>query len=62
VKSGTFPRRLRPLSDRDGMPPLPAADICLHRATNLSAAASLLADQLVAAIRNPGTAAVMVAR
>ena len=32
VKAGTFPARLRPLSERDGMPPLPAADICLHRA------------------------------
>ena len=28
------------------MPPLPAADICLHRAANLSRAAALLADHL----------------
>jgi DNA-binding transcriptional LysR family regulator len=46
VKAGTFPSKLRPLSDRDGMPPLPAADICLHRAANLSRAGALLADHL----------------
>jgi DNA-binding transcriptional LysR family regulator len=46
-KSGTFPSRLRALSDQDGMPPLPAADIRLHRAAGLSQAASLLADHLV---------------
>ncbi len=51
VKAGTFPPKLRPLSDRDGMPPLPLADICLHRAANLSAAAKLLADHLRTAIR-----------
>jgi DNA-binding transcriptional LysR family regulator len=50
VKAGTFPSRLRPLSDHDGMPRLPAADICLHRASNLSRAASLLADHLASAI------------
>ncbi|WP_448954895.1 LysR family transcriptional regulator [Labrys neptuniae] len=46
VKAGTFPSKLRALSDRDGMPRLPAADICLHRATTLSHASSLLADHL----------------
>jgi len=46
VKAGTFPKRLRRLSVHDGMPPLPAADICLHRAANLSRAATLLADHL----------------
>jgi DNA-binding transcriptional LysR family regulator len=46
VKSGTFPSKLRPLSDRDGMPQLPAADIRLHCARNLSAAGRLLADHL----------------
>jgi DNA-binding transcriptional LysR family regulator len=46
VKAGTFPSKLRPLSDRDGMPRLPAADICLHRAANLSRAGALLADHL----------------
>jgi DNA-binding transcriptional LysR family regulator len=50
VKSGTFPPRLRRLSERDGMPPLPAADICLHRAANLSHAGVLLADHLHMAI------------
>jgi DNA-binding transcriptional LysR family regulator len=46
VKRGTFPSRLRPLTERDGMPLLPAADICLHRAANLSRAGALLADHL----------------
>jgi DNA-binding transcriptional LysR family regulator len=53
VKSGTFPSKLRALSERDGMPKLPAADIRLHRASNLSRAASLLADHLVSAISQP---------
>jgi DNA-binding transcriptional LysR family regulator len=53
VKSGTFPSTLRALSARDGMPKLPAADIRLHRASNLSHAASLLADHLVSAISQP---------
>jgi hypothetical protein len=53
VKSGTFPSKLRALSGRDGMPKLPAADIRLHRASNLSRAASLLADHLVSAISQP---------
>jgi DNA-binding transcriptional LysR family regulator len=46
VKAGTFPSRLRSLSDQDGLPRLPAADICLHRAINLSPAGALLADHL----------------
>jgi DNA-binding transcriptional LysR family regulator len=50
VKAGTFPPRLRALSQHDGMPPLPAADIRLHRASQLSRAASLLADHLAASI------------
>jgi DNA-binding transcriptional LysR family regulator len=53
VKSGTFPPRLRALSERDGMPPLPAADIRLHRAAHLSRAASLLADHVRDAISRP---------
>lgn len=50
VKSGTFPPRLRALSERDGMPRLPGADIRLHRATGLPRAAGLLADHIVRAI------------
>lgn len=50
VKSGTFPPRLRALSERDGMPRLPGADIRLHRATGLSRAAGLLADHIVGAV------------
>ncbi|MCA6112338.1 LysR substrate-binding domain-containing protein [Bradyrhizobium cenepequi] len=53
VKAGTFPPRLRRLSERDGMPPLPRAEIRLHRAANLSRAASLLADHLAAELRPP---------
>jgi DNA-binding transcriptional LysR family regulator len=53
VKSGTFPKKLRLLSEREGMPRLPAADICLHRAPNLSRAASLLAELLVGGIERP---------
>ncbi|MGY3492630.1 DNA-binding transcriptional LysR family regulator [Bradyrhizobium sp. USDA 4502] len=53
VKSGTFPPTLRRLTARDGMPRLPRAEIRLHRAQNLSHAASLLADHLVAALRQP---------
>jgi DNA-binding transcriptional LysR family regulator len=44
VKSGTFPPRLRALSERDGMPRLPGADIRLHRAAGLSRAAGLLSN------------------
>ncbi len=52
AKRGTFPSRLRALTERDGMPPLPAADICLHRSANLSRAGSLLADHLHLTISN----------
>lgn len=50
VKSGTFPPRLRALSERDGLPRLPGADIRLHRAKGLSRAAGLLGDHIVQAI------------
>ncbi len=56
VKSGTFPTTLRRLTDRDGQPRLPRAEIRLHRAANLSRAASLLADHLVTALRRPVSA------
>ena len=48
MKAGTFPARLRPLGERDGMPPLPAADIRLHSAPGLSRAGRLLAEHLAA--------------
>lgn len=50
VKAGIFPPRLRPLSESDGVPALPAADIRLHCAAGLSAAAGLLAEYLVASM------------
>jgi DNA-binding transcriptional LysR family regulator len=50
MKQGTFPAQLRPLSAKDGMPSLPIAEIRLHRAPNISMAASLLADHLTASI------------
>uniref|UniRef100_UPI004039FF3E LysR substrate-binding domain-containing protein n=1 Tax=Variovorax sp. BK018 TaxID=3450241 RepID=UPI004039FF3E len=50
VKSGTFPARLRALSEAENLPRLPAADIRLHRARNLPRAASLLAEQIVQAV------------
>ena len=53
VKAGTFPPRLRRLGELDGMPPLPRADICLHRAAKLSRAAALLADHVEAALTSP---------
>ncbi|MDE5443565.1 LysR family transcriptional regulator [Bradyrhizobium sp. CSA207] len=53
VKAGTMPARLRRLSGRDGFPPLPAADIRLHRARNLSRAGALLADHLQRGISEP---------
>lgn len=51
--TGTFPSKLRRLSERDGLPPLPRAEIRLHRAPRLSRAATLLADHLVAAVAEP---------
>lgn len=46
VKPSTCPKSLRQLSERDGMPRLPAADIRMHRAERLSSAAALLAEHL----------------
>lgn len=53
VKSGTFPSKLRRLSERDGLPPLPRAEIRLHRAPKLSLAAKLLADDLAVSLAAP---------
>jgi DNA-binding transcriptional LysR family regulator len=53
VMEGSVPRDLRPLSERDGMPALPNADIRLHRSINLSRASALLADRLAASLRQP---------
>ena len=52
VKTSTFPPKLRALSDHDGMPRLPVADICLHRALSLSPAGALLAEHLRSGIAN----------
>lgn len=53
VKAGILPPRLRPLGPHDGLPPLPAADIRLHRARGLSRPAALLADHLQRGISEP---------
>ncbi|OKO81789.1 LysR family transcriptional regulator [Bradyrhizobium sp. NAS80.1] len=55
VKAGTLPPHLRDLSGHDDLPPLPAADIRLHRARNLSQAGGLLADHLQRGISEPAT-------
>ncbi|WP_375160889.1 LysR family transcriptional regulator [Bradyrhizobium sp. RDT46] len=55
MKAGTLPARLRILSEREGLPPLPAADIRLHRAHNLSCPAAMLADHLQRGISEPAT-------
>ena len=55
VKAGTLPPRLCVLGPRDGLPPLPMADIRLHRARDLSRPAALLADHLQRGISEPAT-------
>ncbi|MBC9879176.1 LysR family transcriptional regulator [Bradyrhizobium sp. INPA01-394B] len=55
VKAGTLPPCLRALGARDGLPPLPVADIRLHRARGLSRPAALLADHLQLGISEPAT-------
>jgi DNA-binding transcriptional LysR family regulator len=47
----SLPGNLRPLSEKDGMPALPNADIRLHRAISLSRASALLADHLAVSLR-----------
>ncbi|MBW7967982.1 LysR substrate-binding domain-containing protein [Bradyrhizobium sp. BR 10289] len=53
VKAGILPPRLRVLAN--GLPALPAADIRLHRARNLSRPAALLADHLQLGISEPAS-------
>lgn len=53
VKERTMPSNLRPLSEQDGLPKLPKADIRLHRAPLLSPAAGLLADHLATSLKSP---------
>ncbi|MDA9430793.1 LysR family transcriptional regulator [Bradyrhizobium sp. CCBAU 51627] len=55
VKAGTLPPRLRQLGSCDGLPPLPMADIRLHRARGLSRPAALFADHLQRGISEPST-------
>ena len=50
AKSRTFPSRLRRLSQADGMPALPGAEIRLHRAPDIARPAALLADHLAVAM------------
>ena len=53
VRSGTVPRSLIPLGPVHGLPPLPRADIRLHRASILSDAGMLLADHLCDTLIDP---------
>lgn len=53
VKAGTLPSCLR--IPAGGLPPLPAADIRLHRARHLSRPAAMLADHLQRGISEPAT-------
>jgi DNA-binding transcriptional LysR family regulator len=46
VKSGIFPKSLVPFSRKQGLPPLPRADIRLHCARELSSASALLAAHI----------------
>lgn len=57
VKAGLLPPELRPLGERDGLPPLPLADIRLHRAPGLAPAGELLAGHLAAGLALPDRAA-----
>ena len=53
VKAGLLPPELRLLGERDGLPPLPEADIRLHRAPGLATAGELLARHLAAGLALP---------
>jgi len=46
AKSSMFPRQLRRLGARHGLPRLPAAEVRLHRSPRLSRSAGLLTDRL----------------
>lgn len=50
VKAGTLPCGLRPVQPERNLPALPGADVRLHRAPALSAAAALLGDRLAAGL------------
>jgi DNA-binding transcriptional LysR family regulator len=50
VKSGICPPGLRRLGPGDGLPPLPVAELRLHRAPGLSRVGNLLAGHLAAAL------------
>ncbi|BAT59415.1 HTH-type transcriptional regulator GltC [Variibacter gotjawalensis] len=49
MKAGTFPRSLRHVAPST-LPPLPAADICLHKTRSLSRAGHLLGDRIIEAM------------
>lgn len=51
VKAGTLPSLLRTISLGAALPPLPAVEIRLHRATTTNAAAMLLGDHLAGGLR-----------
>jgi DNA-binding transcriptional LysR family regulator len=53
VKAGLLPPELRLAGERDGLPPLPEADIRLHRAPGLSPAGELLARHLADGLALP---------
>ncbi|WP_395677909.1 LysR family transcriptional regulator [Inquilinus sp.] len=57
VKAGLLPPELRRLGNRDGLPPLPEADIRLHRAPGLAPAGELLARHLATGLTLPEHAA-----
>lgn len=51
-KAGTVPRHLRILGPKDRLPKLPTAEIALHRAPDLSRAATALADHIAERLRS----------
>lgn len=57
VKAGLLSPELRTLGARDGLPPLPEADIRLHRSPGLSPAGELLARHLADGLALPELAA-----